>query len=108
MRHHPNDPAYMKRRPDMTETFTIPAWTYLLDTDPKEANAVRQELSQARDETRHYHPAKAKRTFNYGHTIVQLDPEYDYLSPIEKAVLAGDTSYGATIKGNTVRLSTSD
>ena len=102
------DPAYMKRRPDMTQTFTIPAWTYLLDTDPKEASAVRQELSQARDETRYLRPIKAKRTFNYGHTIVELDAVYDYLSPIEKAVIAGDTSYGAVVKGNTVRLSTSD
>lgn len=102
------DPAYMKRRPDMTQTFTIPAWTYLIDTDPKEANAVRQELSQARDETRWMHPINAKHTFNYGHIIVEFHPMYDYLSPIEKAVLAGDASYGATIKGNTVRLSTSD
>lgn len=108
MRRHPNDPAYMKRRPNMNETFTIPAWTYLLDTDPKESSAVRQELSQARDEIRYLHPAKAIRTFEYGHTVVQLAPFYDFLSPIEKAVLAGDTSYGATIKGNTVRLGTSD
>ena len=102
------DPAYMKRRPDMTETFVIPAWTYLLDTDPKEANAVRQELAQARDETRYLHPIKAKRDFRYGHTIVQLDAVYDYLNPIEKAVIAGANSYGATVKGNTVRLGTSD
>lgn len=108
MRHHPNDPAYMKRRPDMNETFFIPAWAYLTDTNPKEARAVKQEIEITVDETAYLHPIDATHTYNYGHTIVELHPQYDYLSPIEKAVIAGVNGYGATVKGCTVRLSTSD